>query len=282
MKKISILIGISFLSLLVGCGKQTAKNDTEKVYNTKITKVSAKGSYWHIQGTTNAPSGAKIIVTPSSNNAGNYGLNQTAYANSHKYSVVKNNKFSTNVATVGSNKYSYNKFKVGQKSKLYIFAIINYQKKFTPPTVPQKVMTDVTSSFSPKTLTTYASQVNYLNSKNEKPSDSSSSSSVSSSKPSETDDGSSYENKLNKLNKGTAEYATYDSSTNTVTWTGYDDWSNWNKKDLERILDILQTMTTRQESNYGISNVHIVVQLPSGNTIAKNTDNDEDLQITNN
>jgi hypothetical protein len=282
LKKISILIGISFLSLLVGCGKQATKNDTEKVYNTKVTKVSAKGSYWHVQGTTNAPSGAKIIVTPSSSNASNYGLNQTAYADSTRYSIVKNNKFSTNVATIGSNKYSYNNFKAGQKSKLYIFAITNYHKKITPPTISQKIITEVASSFSPKILITYTSQINYLNSKKIESSNSSSSSSISSSEQSSVSNGPSYENKLNKLNKGTAEYATYDSSTNTVTWTGYDDWSNWSNEDLERTLDILQSLTMRQETKYGINNVHIVVQLPDGTVIAKNTDDNEDLQIISN
>ena len=38
----------------------------------------------------------------------------------------------------------------------------------------------------------------------------------------------------------------------------------------------------RQEAKYGITNIHIVVQLPDGTVIAKNTDNNEDLQIISN
>ncbi|ANK66558.1 hypothetical protein [Loigolactobacillus backii] len=88
-----------------------------------------------------------------------------------------------------------------------------------------------------------------------------------------------YQAKLNSLNKGTAESAAYDSSTNTVTWIGFADWKTWSHSDLQKIMDILQAMTERQESNYGIQSVHIVVQLPDGTVIAKNSEADVDLQF---
>lgn len=88
-----------------------------------------------------------------------------------------------------------------------------------------------------------------------------------------------YQAKLNSLNKGTAESASYDASTNTVTWIGFDDWKTWSDSELQKSMDLLQTMTLRQESNYDISNVHIVVQLPDGTVIAKNSDTDMDLKF---
>lgn len=88
-----------------------------------------------------------------------------------------------------------------------------------------------------------------------------------------------YQAKLNSLNKGTAESASYDASTNTVTWIGFDDWKTWSDSELQKSMDLLQTMTLRQESNYDISSVHIVVQLPNGTVIAKNSDTDMDLQF---
>lgn len=88
-----------------------------------------------------------------------------------------------------------------------------------------------------------------------------------------------YQAKLNSLNKGTAESVNYDASTNTVTWVGFDDWKTWSDSELQKSMDLLQTMTLRQETNYGISNVHIVVQLPDGTAIAKNSETDMDLQF---
>lgn len=88
-----------------------------------------------------------------------------------------------------------------------------------------------------------------------------------------------YEEKLNSLNKGTAEYAKYDKSTNTVTWTGFDDWANWSDNELQKSMDILQTITYRYESKYNILNVKIIVQLADGTQIAKTTDNNMDLQF---
>lgn len=88
-----------------------------------------------------------------------------------------------------------------------------------------------------------------------------------------------FENKLNSLNKGTAESVTYNSKTNTVTWIGFDDWKSWSKSELQKPMDLLQAMTLRQEVNYGISSVHIIVQFEDGTVIAKNSDTNEDLQI---
>uniref|UniRef100_UPI00403F5F0D hypothetical protein n=1 Tax=Lentilactobacillus hilgardii TaxID=1588 RepID=UPI00403F5F0D len=88
-----------------------------------------------------------------------------------------------------------------------------------------------------------------------------------------------YEKKLSSLGEGTAEYAKYNKNTNTVTWVGYQYWKKWKKHSLQPIIEILQTITERQEVNYGIKDVHIIVKLPDGTVVAKNSSINMDLKI---
>jgi hypothetical protein len=88
-----------------------------------------------------------------------------------------------------------------------------------------------------------------------------------------------YQKKLNSLNGGTAEWATYDQGSNTVTWIGYDAWSSYSHSDLQKAMDLLQTMTYRQSVNYNIQNPNIVVKTESGHIIAT-ASNGSDLSFS--
>lgn len=284
LKKTFILTGIAIsVIMLTGCNKQTSSNGikykSNTLYNTKITKIVSDDGYWKIKGTTNAPNGAKIIATPTNKDSGNYGMNQTAYTDLKKYSRVRNEKFSTKVTTIGSTKYSFDKFEDGQKSKMNIFAITKYNKDFNLPSISAKLLSKANRSFEPKTLKISLEQIKYLNKPSGKAVSSSDSSTSSTSSSSDISAAKKFENKLNSLNKGTAESVTYNSKTNTVTWIGFDDWKSWSKSELQKPMDLLQAMTLRQEVNYGISSVHIIVQFEDGTVIAKNSDTNEDLQI---
>lgn len=96
-------------------------------------------------------------------------------------------------------------------------------------------------------------------------SDSSSSSSSSSVKKSNEEK---FQEKINSLNKGTAQSATYDKNSKTVTWVGYDAWESYSDSDLQKTMDILQTITYRQSARYNVQNINIVVKTPDGNVIA--------------
>jgi hypothetical protein len=106
-----------------------------------------------------------------------------------------------------------------------------------------------------------------------------SSTSVSTSSSSTETPAQKYQKKLNSLNGGTAEWATYDQGSNTVTWIGYDAWSNYSHSDLQKAMDLLQTMTYRQSVNYNIQNPNIVVKTESGHIIAT-ASNGSDLSFS--
>lgn len=85
---------------------------------------------------------------------------------------------------------------------------------------------------------------------------------------------------LNKLNKGTAQYAKFDVKTNTVTWIGYDNWNNLSHSDLQKSMDILETITNKSATEYNIRSPKIIAKTPSGAVIAKAAIG-QDLAFTN-
>lgn len=85
---------------------------------------------------------------------------------------------------------------------------------------------------------------------------------------------------INKLNKGTAQYAKFDSKSHTVTWIGYDNWNNLSHSDLQKSMDILETITNKSATEYNIRSPKIIAKTPSGAVIAKAAIG-QDLAFTN-
>ncbi|KRN27723.1 hypothetical protein IV38_GL001936 [Lactobacillus selangorensis] len=278
MKK-GIILGIVSLLLLSGCGKvntsaskEAAKHSHDleptsvskkkdiTVYPIDITSISTDKNMsddWNVKGTTKAPDGSKIIVMTD-------GFNSSEAKNSVKWPSVKNGKVDFDISlglVTGFNDDGENSAK--------IFAVQNYNHKYSDGNVSG--LKNKTKSIKSTKLALDQTQKDSMSSAN----------SVASSSSSSTDQGQAYADKLASVDKGTATDVTYDASTNTVTWTGYDDWANWSDGELQKSMNILQTRSLKYEAKYGIQNVKIVVQLPDGTVIAKNSDSDSELHFVN-
>lgn len=279
MKKSHTIWFTAFASLLLALSVTTGANAKSKVkvkgytlYKTKITKISENEYHdWVVKGTTKAPNKTKIMATPISRKNLNYGETSAESKKGASWAKVKNHKFTAAISPVSTT--ATVKEHPGQKTKTQIFAIKNYHKKWTNASVPKKVVKKVKSNFTPINLVLSESQANYDNNLGKKSSDSSSSTSSHESTATK------FENKLNKLNKGSAQSAEYDPASKTVTWTGYDDWKTWSDSDLQKTMDILQTITYQTATKYDLQNVLIVVQTEDGTVIARNTNQDMDLQF---
>lgn len=200
MKKGFILgSALAFIMLLGGCSSGASSSTVQKVgshkiYTTKVNKIKENETHdWVLSGTTKAPNGAKIIVTPSDSDSINYGevaAESTALAS---WAKVKNGKFTVIVDPLV---LTAEKEKAGKKIKAEVFAISNYNKSWTSSSVSKKIVSAAKKNSKSISLTISSKQEKYYKSLNSKSSsdssDSSSVSSSSSSSNSSSDDLSSY------------------------------------------------------------------------------------------
>ncbi|WP_270333164.1 hypothetical protein [Ligilactobacillus acidipiscis] len=148
-KAISLLFALSLgILFLSGCSKGVSAGDYT-LYSTKISKVSVDSdNYWKIKGTTDAPDGTKIIVTPSKhandyyrNNLGTDDDGDVAYADDGEFTVY-----------VDSYEASPNDGEqANEKIKVQIFAIEDYHKK-QDKTLPKEIVDTSKEKFDLKTL----------------------------------------------------------------------------------------------------------------------------------
>lgn len=109
-------------------------------------------------------------------------------------------------------------------------------------------------------------------------SSSSSSELESYSSSSNADNSEKYLKKVESLSYGTASEAEYDKDTNTLTYIGFDAWADYAHKDLQNMMDILETIANRQAVHYGMHNPAIDVKLPDGTLIAQ-SDGTDDIEF---
>lgn len=200
MKKGFILGSIlAFIMLLGGCSSGTASSTVKevgghKIYTTKVNKVKENDTHdWVLSGTTKAPNGTKIIVTPSDSDSVNYGEVAAESTAGASWAKVKNGKF---IVVVDPLVLTIDKEKAGKKIKAEVFAISNYNKSWTSVSVSKKIVSAAKKNSKPVSLTISSKQEKYYKSLNSESSsdssDSSSASSLSSSSSSSSDDLSSY------------------------------------------------------------------------------------------
>lgn len=80
------------------------------------------------------------------------------------------------------------------------------------------------------------------------------------------------------MSYGTASEAEYDKDTNTLTYIGFDAWADYTHKDLQNMMDILETIANRQAVHYGMHNPAIDIKLPDGTLIAQ-SDGTDDIEF---
>lgn len=158
-----ILIGIGIGSS--GTGSDNNLADSDKVGNYKIYKVRVKSiritsdHSWLVSGTTSAPDGAKVVATPYSESNMNYAMVSSESPSLASWEKVNNKKFSVLVDPVGlTNKISPS---AGYKTKTSIFAITNYHKPWTSPTISKKIVRKA-NNFGYTTLTIDTKMANYI------------------------------------------------------------------------------------------------------------------------
>ncbi|MFT9412157.1 hypothetical protein [Liquorilactobacillus hordei] len=193
MKKGFILgSALSFIMLLGGCSSGAASSTVKKVgshkiYTTKVNKIKENETHdWVLSGTTKAPNGTKIIVTPSDSDSINYGEVAAESTAGASWAKVKNGKFTV---VVNPLVLTVDKEKAGKKIKAEVFAISNYNKSWTSSSVSKKIVSAAKKNSKAISLTISSKQEKYYKSLNsESSSDSSDSSSTSSSSSSSSSD----------------------------------------------------------------------------------------------
>ena len=194
-KKFLSLIGMFVVSIaLVGCSnssKSSASKNTEKhvenykVYDTKVTSVSTYDqSDWLIKGTTEAPDGAKILVTPTSKKAYYYKENAGA-SKDVELAKAKNGKFT--VVGDGIDLSDSDNQVEGAKTSVNVIAVTGLKKSYEKlDYIPKKILNDFKAKYDSYDLALSAEQANYLNSLDDDDSSSSSTDSSSASSDSST------------------------------------------------------------------------------------------------
>jgi hypothetical protein len=189
MKKIGValLACTTFLALNVtAVSAKTAKSGKYKIYDTKITTVSETSDHeWLVKGTTSAPKGSKIIVTPSKSSNMMYGDSVGQSTSSANWAKVKNGAFK--VVITPNDVTDSVEAKTGQKTDVAIFAIPNYKKSWTDTDVSHKIIKAYKKEFDPAVLSLTKGEADYINNPNSDSSSKSSSTSDSSDKDNSTD-----------------------------------------------------------------------------------------------
>lgn len=181
----ALIVIVLIISLSHGLGNGTAESKkvgNYQIYKVKVTSIK-RDSYhnWLVRGTTSAPNGAKIMVTPYDETSLMYGELSSESPTLASWEKVNNGKFAVLADPVGlTNAVNPS---AGSRTKVSIFAITNYHKPWTEPSVSKRIVR-AANSFGYTHLTVDSNMANYiksLGSKKKSHSDSSDSTSSSSS-----------------------------------------------------------------------------------------------------
>lgn len=157
------LIGISAIALssllLVACGQKSVKSGSSTIYDTTVNKTTVSDHEWKITGTTSAPDGAKIIVTPTSKSNLDYGENGATNYDEINWAKVKNGKFTAYVDPLDITMSK----KSGNQTKVAVMAVTGYSKKYDDD-VSSKAVSAFTKQFETYKLKMSSSQAKYLKS----------------------------------------------------------------------------------------------------------------------
>lgn len=157
------LIGISAIALssllLVACGQKSVKSGSSTIYDTTVNKTTVSDHEWKITGTTSAPDGAKIIVTPTSKSNLDYGENGATNYDEINWAKVKNGKFTAYVDPLDVTMSE----KSGNQTKVAVMAVTGYSKKYDDH-VSSKAVSAFTKQFETYKLKMSSSQAKYLKS----------------------------------------------------------------------------------------------------------------------
>jgi len=163
MKARVILPIILSMVLLTSCGnKYVAKVGNQEIYKTNIKKVSHNDmGDWVLSGTTNAPEDSKVLVTVYDKESDEYGANGSESAKSPAtLAIVQDGKFKVNVnPVILTDRVDQ---KIGGKTKLLVFAVKNYNRKWVEPTIPKNIVNNARKSLNPKTVSMSKSQNTYI------------------------------------------------------------------------------------------------------------------------
>ncbi|MBN7275551.1 hypothetical protein GNF18_10400 [Ligilactobacillus pobuzihii] len=162
MKKFLSVLGVLFLGslILASCSYATAYKGS-KIYKTDVTKVMEDGLHnWILVGKTDAPDGSKIIVTPADTNNSEYGAMESESESGGSWAVVKKGTFAASVAPATTSTSQ----KQGVKTKVLVFAISNYDKKWNFYQLPKRMLKKVNRTLEAETLTITKSQERFYNS----------------------------------------------------------------------------------------------------------------------
>lgn len=139
---------------------KTSKTDKLQVYSTKVTSIKENDNHdWTIKGTTKAPNGTKIgVINPDSSEPSQLGSESTeaaSWAKSHggHFTVIANP-----IDLVDGDE------KAGQKIKVIVFGLSNYNKKWEDSFLTKKALNKVENLAKYQTLTVSNGQESYYKS----------------------------------------------------------------------------------------------------------------------
>lgn len=166
MKKFITLIGtLSVIFILTACGNSSsAKYGKSEIYGTTITHMGESTMHNIIaKGETDAPDGSKILVSGTNEDSIEYGENAGESTDLAKWATVKDGKFEVDIDPIDLT--SSEKIKSGKKVSFVVFAVTNYDKKWTSGQIPKsmvskaKDVTDTTKATFTKKMEKYYSNL---------------------------------------------------------------------------------------------------------------------------
>lgn len=167
MKARVILPIILSMVLLTSCGnKYVAKVGNKEIYQTNIDRVAHDDTCdWVLSGTTDAPDDSKILVTTYDKESEEYGINGSESSKSPtNLGIVQNGKFKVNVDPIEIADLSDQT--IGKKTKLLVFAVKNYDRKWVDTTIPKNIVNNARKILQPETVSISKSQDTYIKSLN--------------------------------------------------------------------------------------------------------------------
>lgn len=163
MKKLLSALSVLFLGALIltGCSKYATKYGESEIYEADVTKVSVNDdNEWVLKGKTDAPDGTKIVVTPSDPNSDSFGTVGSESKSGASWAVADEGSFTVVVDPI----MIADSEKQGAKTKVLVFGITKYHKKWTTTTISKKLVKKAKEEINSKTLTISKSQEKYYES----------------------------------------------------------------------------------------------------------------------
>lgn len=162
-KKLLMLFGVLALSVTLTACSAGQKAGKYRVYDTKITKVSNyEQGDWIIKGTTEAPDGAKIMITPTKKAAFDYKRNG-GYNTNYSWAKAKDGKFK--IIADGIYLPDLDNEDAGDKVKVRIFAVTGLKTSFSKMTrIPKSILKTVKDKFETYDLKITKKQADYFDS----------------------------------------------------------------------------------------------------------------------